>query len=101
MSEFGEIVFGTLMLAITMIVNGWGLSVVWNWYVPAIFGLPYLTLAQSLGLSIVIRMFVGSSSGESDKNKTFVERMLFTTILSVIMTLLFVGLAWVVRFWAF
>lgn len=101
MASFGELIFGILMLVVGSITYGWGLSVIWNWYMPNLFGSPSLTIAQAIGISMVIKMLVGTSSGTKDETKSFSERMLRTTLESVFMIIIFVGFAWIVRYWAF
>lgn len=49
---------GCLTLPIIMLIavvwGGWVLSVVWNWFMPAIFGLPYLTVVEAMAVSLIV-----------------------------------------------
>ena len=35
-------------------LNAWALQKIWNWYLPIIFGVPELTFAGAVGVSLVI-----------------------------------------------
>lgn len=47
-------IIALLMIPLTVALNGWALSILWSWFVVPIFGLPALSLASALGLSIVV-----------------------------------------------
>lgn len=59
-SEFG-IAAKTLtciVLAPIMVLSyGWAAQTLWNWYMPAIFGLPNLTFGAALGVGLVAGFF--------------------------------------------
>ena len=69
------------------IFNGWVLSVVWNWFIPTIFaGAPALTIAQALGLSLVVSTLV------TIKNKDSEGKSLGKIVLSALYDSIFRGL---------
>jgi hypothetical protein len=41
------------MIAIVVVILGYPLMLLWNWLMPTIFGLPEITLWQSLGLNLL------------------------------------------------
>jgi hypothetical protein len=43
-----------LRIALSIVLRGWTLKVLWSWFVAPVFALPLLTLAQATGLGIVV-----------------------------------------------
>ena len=56
------------VLIIAVVWGGWVLSVVWNWFMPAIFGLPYLSIVEAMAVSLIVswlaKAAVPSKEGE-------------------------------------
>lgn len=48
-----DVIFYALIILIVCIVEGFVVGILWNWLMPDIFGLPTITIAQGLGLSIL------------------------------------------------
>jgi hypothetical protein len=56
----------TIILVVILIVIGvlalaFGVMLLWNWLMPAIFGLATITLWQALGLMALINLLIGGS----------------------------------------
>jgi hypothetical protein len=66
-----------VVLLISTLWGGWVLSVVWNWFMPQIFGLPTLTLIQAIAASLIIgwlaKARVPPDTKEKDALKALVE----------------------------
>ena len=54
-----------LIILIVCIAEGFVIGILWNWLMPDIFGLPTITTAQGLGLSILCNCLF--KSHDSDK----------------------------------
>lgn len=51
------IILGTIAaIVLSMIYTGFVFTKLWGWFVIPVFGLPMLTIAQAIGLTIVMRM---------------------------------------------
>lgn len=48
------IVVWGLLIAVCMVFDGFVLSVLWNWFMPAIFGLPVLNIPLAIGFMLVL-----------------------------------------------
>ena len=72
------------------------MSVVWNWFMPFLFGLPTLTLIQALALDIVVSMLVSTTS-KRDKSQSNEEYMIDGTIRAFIIPLVYLVFAWIVK----
>lgn len=105
-SCLGILVSLVLLFVIGMVLNGWALSTIWNWFIPPVFGLTTLTIGKAIGVSMVFELFTGtnrlakaSQSRTDDKSytETFIE-----SLISVILTpVMSVGFAWLVLQFAF
>ena len=55
---FGGILFLSLIAAIVFggaVLSGWILTILWGWFAVETFHLPALTIAQALGISLIVR----------------------------------------------
>jgi hypothetical protein len=48
-----------LMVAVAVNLFGWGTECLWNWLMPAIFGLRSITFAQAIGLLVLSKILFG------------------------------------------
>lgn len=69
----GIIIFGAIAIAGLAILFGFVIMWLWNWLMPAVFGLPLLTYWQAVGLFILLKLLLGgcgsgSSGSKSSKN---------------------------------
>ena len=51
-----------LILVVVTAILGFPLMWLWNWLMPTIFGLPYITFWQALGLNILSTILFKSTS---------------------------------------
>jgi len=100
MSCLGMILATISLMVIGMVMNGWALSTIWNWFVPPIFGLTTLTFGKAIGIGMVAKLFTGtynfSKSNNDTKNKTFTDVFAEGLSVSILTPLLTVGFAWIV-----
>lgn len=92
------------LTVISVIVDGWALSKIWNWFIPPIFNLPFLTLMQSVGVAMVLQLFTRTNKTAKDKDETDFtgwQRFLYVGISNTITPVLSVGIAWIVLQFAF
>lgn len=69
-------VVGMLALgAVAAAVAGAVLMMLWNWLMPAVFGLPAISLAQALGLFVLSRLLLGGLGGGSARRRHWRHRM--------------------------
>lgn len=79
-------------MALSMIYTGFVFTKLWGWFVIPVFGLPVLTIAQAIGLTIVTRM---ATVTQIVKDKKEWYEYLILLILYPTFTLLF---GWIVQF---
>jgi hypothetical protein len=100
----GMIVSLVVLVAWGVVMNGWALSLVWNWFIPPLFGLTTLTMAQAMGVSTVFTLFVGSKSNsdsKSKKDRSVGELVLEGFIVATLGPLFVVAFAWVILQFSF
>lgn len=56
----GMVIFGVVAAACFGLVFGLIVQALWNWLMPAVFGLPAITYWQAFGLVLLARLLVGS-----------------------------------------
>lgn len=68
-----------LILAISSILNGWVLSILWGWFISPVFGIPVITVGQAIGLAMVVSYLtyqhVDSNTRKNDKTEFYVNIM--------------------------
>ena|SRR3990167_4864153 len=76
------------------IAQGWALSTLWSWFVADFFGLPLLTIPQSIGIALLVGMFFSPSMKEKDEDVL----SLFLNLVgkAIFNPLIVVGLGWIV-----
>lgn len=68
----GIVIFGIIAITGLAILFGFILMWLWNWLMPEIFGLPFITYWQAVGLFILSKILIGGCGGSgrsSHKNK--------------------------------
>jgi len=90
---------GIVILAVvSIIMEGLVLSVVWNWFMPLIFGLPELTLIQALVVSLVIGYLTKATVPEKEgKSKDLTVALIEGIMMVVLRPLVFLAIAFVFK----
>lgn len=58
--EFSKIALGLLLIAVCVLLGGLFFSLLWNFVVPGLFGLPAINTFQAIALVLVARAIFGS-----------------------------------------
>ena len=62
------------LIALGSIINGYVLRILWGWFIVPIFHLPSLTIAQAIGLSMVVGLLTHRSRNSDGREKTEKEK---------------------------
>jgi len=65
----GFAVGGLILFAGVAVFVSWILSLLWNWLMPGIFGLPEITMLQAAGLFILSKLLFTPGFGSDKKSK--------------------------------
>ena len=70
----GEIIGAGIMIAIIIVLLaiafGFVIMYLWNWLMPAIFGLTTITFWQAIGLGLLSKLLFGGFSGDKKRRKS-------------------------------
>ena len=84
------------LLALSVLLNGWALHILWGWFIAPVFGVPVLSIAQSIGVAMVIG-FSTYQYIESTSDKNGRDRFAGAVGATVLRPLVSVALGWVVH----
>ena len=92
---------GCLIVIITIIggaaVYGWAGMWMWSWFMTP-FGLPDISLLHAIGVSLVVRLLVGTKSRDSDlDDKGFLYQAVIAFGTAIMSPLFILGLGWCVK----
>ena len=62
--ETGSITANIIVLIIALFIEGWGVMLMWGWFVASTFGLPSLGLAQAIGIDLILSLITARVSSE-------------------------------------
>ena len=66
MKAVGYTVTFLVAMILSSLINGYGLSVIWLWFMVTTFGLPELTIPAAIGVSLVVSFLTYNESSESN-----------------------------------
>lgn len=85
------VVIGLTILQI--IWYGWVLQVLWGWFIVPTFSLAALTIAQALGIALIVRMLT-TNQGQTDSDKN--DAVLRAAINGFLFPLITLIIGWIV-----
>lgn len=89
----GTITFIGLITIVGAILDGFVISILWNWFMVPIFDLPSLSIISALGLSLVIAWF--TSHNNTGKNEEVDNKK--AIILFIMRPILFLLIGYIVH----
>lgn len=96
----GLLVYAVLIVAIASVCSGWAISVLWAWFVTPKFGLPFLSIAEAVGLSLVVGALTAKSHAITQKGQTgetdWLRTCMKAAVLAVTPPLISVGFGWII-----
>lgn len=79
-----------LLLPVHGVVEGWGLAILWKWFVVPVFHLPALSMAQALGLGLVTYMLCPKPYATKEEAHNRLVTLIFSALVAV-------GMGWILR----
>ena len=96
MQTIGSIVTWLIMMVSAVIVGGWSLSIMWEWFVAEQFGIMSLSIPQAAGIMQLIAL-IRPKSAKVEEDETGIGGMLIMVLKSVLLTLATVGIGWIIH----
>ena len=97
MIAFGGLVGVIALAALASIWKGYVLTVLWAWFVVPIFGLPVLSLAPAIGISLMVSFLTHQSDATTAKEGTPTDRFAKSVSHALIAPAVVLGIGWVVN----
>jgi len=79
-----KIIVVLLMIPISVLLDGWALTILWDWFIAGLFELPVLTLGAAIGVSLVVKYLTyqrddnaGSGNDDDDSNSKMVKVIIY------------------------
>lgn len=93
MNNFAKIIGYIALLAATITLNGFAVSVLWGWFIVTTFGLVALTIPQTIGMGLVVSYMTVRTpkKGETD-GRNFGE----TVAVALAKPAIFLLIGWIV-----
>lgn len=94
---FGLLIFEVGSVIVASIMNGWVMSILWSWFIVPLFGLPLLSIPQSIGFALVIGILTKNQTNSNSKDKdtsTLVAEIIGYGVFS---PLLFLFMGWIIK----
>ena len=85
-----------VIVVLSTLLNGWALSVIWNWFMPVIFHLPALRLVEAMGIALTVAYLTHQYSDAQSKHDGW-EAVGHAVVHTVVKPLLAVGIAWCIK----
>lgn len=67
----GIVVSFIVLIAVSIVLNGWVLSFLWKWFISDIFGIQALTVGQAIGVSMTVSFLTYRASTSKTKGSEF------------------------------
>ncbi len=87
------------VMVVSSIINGFVLSTLWSWFVVPTFGLPELSIAAAIGISLIIRTltYQDKSNETKKEDETFSEKIIPAIGVAIFAPLLTLFFGWVIH----
>jgi hypothetical protein len=80
-------------VALSSILNGWALSILWEWFMVPVFALPSLTIPTAIGISLVVS-YLTHHYVDTDKDEENAAKVGMYAFLKPVVVL---AIGWVVK----
>lgn len=85
-----------LFIALSTVLNGFALSVIWNWFLPGIFGLPELRVVEAMAIALIVS-YLTHQYDDAKKEHEGTEALGHALGVTIIKPLLALGIAWCIK----
>lgn len=94
---FGLIPALFLVLALSSILNGWVLSILWGWFISPVFGVPLITVGQAIGLAMVISYLTYQHVDSNTKKEDTTTQYVSIFVALILRPFITLGIAYIVH----
>lgn len=76
MDIIGKVVVGSVIVMFSSVLNGYVLSILWDWFIVLKFGLASLSIPEAIGLSLTIGFLTFKADKNDDTQDDFAKIMI-------------------------
>ena len=91
--------FMTAFVALNAVFSGWAFAILWGWFAVPIFGLPPLTIAAAIGVSLLAGYLTHQYRPEKTEPGQHWKRFAEIIGYAILKPLLCLAVGWVVKQW--
>ena len=84
-----------LVVALSVLLDGWALSLLWGWFIVPTFNAPELTLAPAIGLALVVRYL--TTHFEQPEDDDPVENLIRAIVHAAVKPMMALAIGWIVH----
>lgn len=92
---FGVLVGLLLVLVLDFIVGGVATMVLWNWFATSLFDVPNISIAQAIGLQLLVNSIVSKPIPKKQEEGETVELYAKAAAIAISRPLLAIGIGWI------
>jgi hypothetical protein len=94
---FLKIVTGLSLAVVSLIFRGFVLSILWNWFVPAVAAIHTIGIAEATGLSPVVVLLSGFKTEDDDEKELSFIRVVLDVVRAVAHSLIALAFGYIVH----
>lgn len=90
-------IIGMLGIVPAILIDGFTLAVLWNWFIPRIFDfMPVLGIGEALGLSLVSSAFIGRGATSDDDDEDIIDVIVAATVGAIFRLVVLLGMGGII-----
>ena len=83
MKTIGIIATTLMVMAFSVTINGWALSVLWKWFIVPVFGAPILTIPAAIGVAMVVNYLTEKINMNNKDEREWGEKLFVGAFLAI------------------
>ena len=96
-SALGVLIFAIAMIVVGALMNGWVVTILWEWFIVPVLGLPSLALVPAIGFALTVGVLTKNTNLQTNKDKTTMETASELFALAVIQPLFTLFMGWIIQ----
>jgi len=99
MKVLGYITAFIALIVVSATMNGWALSILWEWYLVPIFDIPKISIPSAIGIALIVGYLTHQQQDVDTEDYSPAEVMTRAIIIAFTKPLLALLFGWVVLHW--
>jgi len=95
MVAFLAVIGFIVLIPLTVILNGWALKIIWNWFMPHFFGLPPLTILSAIVVCFIVGYVTHQQNDYAEAERSPNEKIVRAIVVTVSKPLIALLFGWI------